>query len=146
MARRLEVFLHVDFVVAKRGLGLAARGAKGDLKLAFVFGHLHAAPATARGGLDDDRVAHRRRLALGRLDIGHRAFRARHARNAELFHRILGGDLVAHDADMLGGGADEGDAVVFEHLHESRVFRQEPIAGVDRLRAGDLAGRNDGGH
>jgi hypothetical protein len=45
---------------------------------------------------------------------------------------------------MLGGRADEGDAVIFEHLHESGIFRQEAIAGMDRLRAGDLAGRDDG--
>ena len=35
--------------------------------------------------------------------------------------------------------------MVFQRLRESGVFRQKTIAGVDRLRAGDLAGRNDRG-
>ena len=46
---------------------------------------------------------------------------------------------------MLGGGADEGEPVIFDHLHEIRVLGQESVAGVDRLGAGDLAGRDDGG-
>ena len=38
---------------------------------------------------------------------------------SEILRRLLGGDLVAHDADMFGRGADEGEAVVFQRLRES---------------------------
>ena len=42
---------------------------------------------------------------------------------------------------MLGLRADEGDAVAFQDLGETGVFRQEAVAGMDRVGAGDLAGR-----
>jgi hypothetical protein len=45
---------------------------------------------------------------------------------------------------MLGAGADEGEPVIFDDLHEIGVFGQKPIAGVDRLCACDLAGGDDG--
>ena len=57
--------------------------------------------------------------------------------------RALGLDLVAHHRDMLGGRADEGDVVGFEDLGELGVFRQEAISWMDRIGAGDLAGRDD---
>jgi hypothetical protein len=33
----------------------------------------------------------------------------------------------------------------FDDFGKARVFRQEAIAGMDRLGAGDFGGRNDGG-
>jgi hypothetical protein len=42
---------------------------------------------------------------------------------------------------MLRRGADELDAVILDRLHEIGVLGQEAVAGVDRLRAGDLGGR-----
>jgi hypothetical protein len=44
---------------------------------------------------------------------------------------LLGLDLVAHDADVLGGRADEGDAVGIEDIGELGVLRQEAVARVD---------------
>ena len=58
---------------------------------------------------------------------------------------VLGLDLVAHDADVLGARADEGDAVRFEDLGELGVLRQEAVARMDRVGAGDLAGGEDCG-
>ena len=66
--------------------------------------------------------------------------------NAERLHRLFGGDLVAHHADMFGPGADEGDAVFLDDLGESGVLRQKAVAGMDRFGAGDLAGRDDRGN
>ena len=37
---------------------------------------------------------------------------------------------------MLGLRANEGDAVLGQNVGEARVLGQEPVAGVDRLRAG----------
>ena len=51
----------------------------------------------------------------------------------------LGLDLVAHDADVLGLRADEGDVVALDDLGEARVLGQEAVAGMDRVGAGDLA-------
>ena len=60
--------------------------------------------------------------------IGDAAFRARNAGDAERPGGALGLDLVAHDADMLGLGADEGDVVLLQDLGEAGVFRQEAVA------------------
>jgi hypothetical protein len=78
--------------------------------------------------------------------VGHAAFGARHAGNAEALCRALCLDLVAHDPDVLGFRADEGDAMVLQHLGEAGVLGQEAVAGMNRIRAGDLAGRDDRGH
>ena len=109
------------------------------------MGDLHPAPAAAGGGLDDDRIADLAGDLLGLVDLVHAAVRAGNDRNAQLFRGVLGGDLVAHDADMFRLGTDEGDVVIFQHLRESGVFRQEAIAGMDGLGAGDLAGGDDRG-
>ena len=53
---------------------------------------------------------------------GNPAVRSRHHRDAQRLCGVLGGDLVAHDADMFRRGADEGDAVIFQRLGEGRVF------------------------
>ena len=107
-------------------------------------GELHAAAAAAGGRLDDDRVADRgRRPARASSSVGTAPSEPGHAGHAERLHRLLGGDLVAHQPDVLGGRADEGEAVVLDDLHEGRVLGEEAVARVDRLGAGDLAGGDD---
>ncbi|MPL84613.1 hypothetical protein SDC9_30578 [bioreactor metagenome] len=145
VTRLLEIFLHVDLVIAEGGLRLRTRGAEGDLEVGLGLGDFHAAPTAAGGGLDDHRIADLGRGALRLVDVMHATGRARHHRDTEALRGFLGGDLVAHDADMLRRGADEGNAVILEHLHEVRVFRKEAIARMDRLGAGDLAGGDDRG-
>ena len=82
---------------------------------------------------------------LCRFEIGNPAIRAGDDRDAKRLGGQFGGDLVAHDADMLRRGADESEAVVFQRLRESGVFRQEAVARMHGLRPGDLAGRDDRG-
>ena len=108
--------------------------------------HLHAASAAARRRLDQDGIADLLRRTRGFRVGSHRAVGAGHGRNARLLHRLLGGDLVAHQADMLGLRPDEGDAVLLDDLGEARVLRQKAVAGMDRFGAGDLAGRDDRGN
>jgi hypothetical protein len=67
------------------------------------------------------------------------------ARDAEALRRALRLDLVAHDPDMLRLGADERDVVVFQHLGEGRILGEEAVAWMHRIRAGDLAGGDQGG-
>jgi hypothetical protein len=55
--RVAEVLLEIDGVVAERGLGLVARLAHQRLELLGPGADLHPAPAAARGGLDDHRIA-----------------------------------------------------------------------------------------
>lgn len=109
------------------------------------MGHFHALAAAACCRFDDDRIADLFADFERVFQRWHATVRTRHARHAESFHRILGANLVAHDADVFGCGADEGDVVVFAGLNESCVFRQEAVARMDRLCASDFAGREDRG-
>ena len=46
---------------------------------------------------------------------------------------------------MGGRGADEMNIVFFQNLGEARVLRQEAVARMHRVGAGDLAGRKQSG-
>ena len=61
-------------------------------------------------------------------------------RNAELLGGALGGDLVAHQTDVLGAGSDEMDIVLGENLGEARVLGKKSVARMHRIGAGDFAG------
>ena len=104
----------------------------------------HPAPATAAGGFDDHRVTDLPRDLHDFLRIvGKRAFGPRDAGNAGLDHGHLGADLVAHEPDSVGARADEHEARALDLLGEVRVFRQEPVARVDRLRVGHFCRGDD---
>ena len=45
---------------------------------------------------------------------------------------------------MFRSGPNKCQIVIFDRLHEGRILGQKTIAGVDSLRTGDLAGRDDG--
>ena len=140
VARLGEIFLDVDLVVAEGGLGFGARRRRARAEVGRRVRDLHAASAAAGRRLDQHREAHRlgdlHRLRLAR----HRAVGAGHDGNAELLGGLLRLDLVAHDADVLGRRADEGDLVLFEDFGEARVLGQEAVAGMHGVGAGDLAG------
>ena len=112
MARTREIFLEIDGVVAERGLGFGARGRERLGEFLRRLGDLHAAPAAAGRRLHQHRKAdglrHRQRLRVG----GDAAVGARHHRDAELHGGALGLDLVAHQPDVRGLGADEVNAVL----------------------------------
>ena len=65
---------------------------------------------------------------------------AGHDRNAEFLGGALGGDLVAHQPDMLGTRADEMHIVLAEDFGEAGILGEEAVAGMHRVGAGDLAG------
>ena len=115
-------------------------------KVMRVARDLHAAAAAAGRRLHQ----HGKADPLGDLQrflfARDRPVGARHAGNAEPPCRRLGFDLVAHQADMLGLRADEGDVVLVENLGEARVLREETIARMHGVRAGDLAGGEQGGN
>src|SRR5699024_8286564 len=66
----------------------------------------HAAPATAVGGLDDDRQPRLGGEGLGLIGIGQRTVDARSQGSPDLLRQLAGGDLVAECGDGLGGRAD----------------------------------------
>ena len=144
MCRLREELLHVDGRIAERRLRLAARERHRRQQRRLGVHDAHAAPAAAACRLDDHRVAGGPRHLDDFLRIlGKRAFRPRHARHAGLVHRGLGADLVAHQPDRLGLRADEDEAGALDLLGEVRVFRQEAVTRVDRLRVGDFRRGDD---
>ena len=147
VARLLQVLLHVDAVVAEGGLRLSARRRQRHAEIAGRVRDLHAAPAAAGGGLDQHGKAH----LLGDLHrlglAGDRAVGPGHDRECRGFLAVsLACDLVAHDADVLGRRADEGDLVLLQDLGEAGVLREEAVAGMHRVGAGDLAGGEQAGN
>ena len=143
MARPAEILLEVDGVVAEGGLGLGAGQREGLARRLGVLDHLHAAAAAAGHRLDQHRIADLLAERHDLVDRADRPGRARHQRQAELLGGLLGHDLVAHHADVLRRGADEGEAVRLDRFGEAGVLRQEAVAGMDGVGAGDGRGRQD---
>ena len=143
VTRILQELLHVHLIVAESRLGLLLGHGDGVAQMRLGAHHAHAAATTATGRLDDDRVAD----FAGDLDVvvdvlAQRTAGAGHARHAGGLHRADRLDLVAHQADHIGGRADEDEAGLFHLFGEIRALGQEAVAGVDRLGIGDL-GRGD---
>ena len=141
VARPLEIFLEIDRVVAERGLAprRARSRARRRARPATCATFMPRPPPPAAAFTSTGKpivVRDRERLLVG----GDAAVGARHHRNAEPLGGALGLDLVAHQADMRGLGADEVDVVLFEDFGEARVLRQEAVAGMHGVGAGDLAG------
>ncbi len=57
---------------------------------------------------------------------------------------LAGGVFQAEGAEVVGPGADEGDAVGREGLGEGGVLGEEAVAGMNRLGPRLAAGREDG--
>ena len=98
--------------------------------------HPHALAAAAGRRLDEDGEPALVQ-APDELVVGH-AWPAGpgHHGHSRGGHRRLGGDLVAHRVDRLRGRPDEHQARRSARAGEARVLREEPVAGVDRLRPG----------
>ncbi len=103
---------------------------------------LHPAPAAARRRLDDDRVAD---LLDGfdRLLVVFDEARAGEDRDARRGHRGARRDLGPHQAHQFRLRSDEAQPAALAHLGELGVLREEAVAGVDRVGAGDLGRRDD---
>ena len=106
-------------------------------------GHPHALAAAARGWLDQEReprfVKRGDELLIGQP----RSPGPRDNRDASGRDGGLGGDLVAHRLDRLRRRPDERQARGRAGAGEPGVLGQEPVAGVDGLRAGCLRGGDD---
>ena len=130
-----QVALQVHHRVGEELLRLAARALERVLERAGVQRDAKALAATARRGLDRDRVSDLLRdrpgLGQGRNLLAH----PRNDRHARLVHQRPRADLGPHRVDRLGRGADEHDAGLGARAGERRVLGEEAVAGVDRLGA-----------
>ena len=133
MARIAEVFLDIDRGIAEGGLGLAPGLLHQAFELVLCIADLHPAPASARGSLDNHRIADLGSDLARLVIVRDRTVAARHQRQAQLASGLFGGNLVAHGADMFGLGADPCDVVRFDNLGEFGILAEEAVAWVDRI-------------
>ena len=144
VSRPLEIFLKINGVVAERRLRLRPRDRKRRRHFARRADDLHAAAAAPGGGFEYDRKAYLARQAFSLLIGADAAAGARHGRNAEFSGGALGGNFVAHQADVLGARADELHVVLGENFRKAGVLREKAIARMDGIGAGNLAGGQQG--
>ena len=121
--------------VAERGLRLPHRGECGLPQLARFVDAAHPAPAAAGDGLDEQREPDAVRGRDELVDLGRRRRRPEH-RQPGLPRGGDGASLVAGQVQHLWRRPHEDDPGIGAGLGEVRVLRQEPVSGVDRIRAG----------
>src|SRR5690606_28855613 len=110
-----------------RGEGIADRR--------FAFAHPHADAAAAGGSLQHDREADLARRVASFFGVA-QEIRARGERDAAGAREIARGVFQAEVADVPRRRTDEYHARLGTRLSEGGVFRQEPVAWVDRLGPG----------
>jgi hypothetical protein len=85
------------------------------------------------------------RRLLHRRGVGQAVLGPGDGGDVRLLGDALGGRLVAEGFEQVGGGADEGDAVLRARPGEAGVFREEAVARVDRVDAVLLGDRDQRG-
>jgi hypothetical protein len=130
----LEVSLEDEPIVAEGGRGLPPSCSDRVAELAGVAHDPHALAAASTRGLDDQRkaeVARSPRQCLVGLVLVVVSGEDRHVEsNRDVARR----SLVTELPDRGGGRADPADAGCLDRIGEFRVLRQEPIAGMERIR------------
>ena len=138
-----DQFLDVDIGIAEGLLSLHAGAVEALHEASLVVGHAHAATAAAGDGLDHDGIADFAGDLDGLLFIRHDAVATGGDRDTRLLGAFAGTVLVTHEADRLGGGADEGDVGRGADLGEVGVLGEEPVARVNGIDIGDLGRADD---
>ena len=104
----------------------------------------HATPTATGAGLDHQWEADAFGFPLqGGIVLG-TALITGDARYAGVEHGEFGQAFAAHQFDRLGAGADEGERGLLAGAGEVGVFREEAVAGVNGVGAGQLGGGEDG--
>ncbi len=135
----------IALAIAEGGLGLAPTLQHLGLKLFGGVDRAHAATAAAPACLEHQGVADLGGFLADRVKIGAQHLGRGDDRNARLNRDPPGACLVAKSAHRLGLGADEGDARLFASLDKLGVFRQKPVAWMDRIGARQLGHADDFG-
>ncbi len=127
------------------GQRLLLREAERLSELVLVHRDAHALPAAAGRRLHEHRKPDLGRDLEAGVHVLDRAGRAGHRRHLELLGQLARGGLVAHLADLLARGADEGDVGGADGVGKFAVLGEEPITRVEGVGAGDLGRRDEPG-
>ena len=143
VARAQDHLLEISLAIAEGGLGLAPALAHLLDQLAVVQDRPHAAPAAAPGGLEHQRIADLGRLPPDLVGILAQHIGRRDHRHARGHRHAPRACLVAQRPHRRRRRADECDPRRRAGIHEIRVFRQQAIARVNRIRARELRHADD---
>ena len=132
----LHQFLQHHPPVAKRRLSLAHRTFKLPGKLGRFCHLTDTAPAAACHSFDQQRKPNRLSLSRQRFNVLRRAAITRQNRNTSFLGNTLGLILQSHCPDRIRLRADPNQTSFNNIISKFRIFRQKPIARMDRVRAG----------
>ena len=134
MARAQNHLLKIALAIAKGGLGLAAAFENLFLKLVLGIDRPHAAPATTPAGFEHEWIANCSGLAFDGCDIIAQNFGGRDDWNARSNRHFASRCLVPERPHGGGFRSDKADARSVAGIDKVRIFRQQAIAGMDRIR------------
>ena len=131
----LDVALEEDGVVAEGILSFILGLFQSALEVGGLFDDAHAATATTKGGLDDEREADFVCYSEGLVGIRNGVVGS--GEDGNLGSDGLGarGGFVAHGAEEVGGWSNEGDPFTGASAGEVGIFREESVAGMDESDA-----------
>src|SRR5215813_13781982 len=143
VARVGDVFFQIDAAVFERHFGFGARHVVSVEQVILIVRDAHAAPASARRGLNQHRITDPLGLLDSDLLVFDQAFAARSDRHSRGFHRPFCFRLVAHHSNHFRRRANEGDVAFAADLGEMRIFGKKPVSWMNRVNVEDFGGRED---
>ena len=144
MARLGEEFLYQYTIIAKGRLSFALRRRQSRRKFACGTHAPHSLATTTSDRLNQDRIANLFRFLRQHIGILPFPMITRYHRHPGLDHQGLCCVFQSHRADRIRGWADKDNTCLCAFLRKPRIFREEAIAGMDRLGPGSARNLKQG--
>ena len=139
MPGALQAALQINRPVAERLRGLLLRAGEGGGQIGLAVHPRHADATAAGDGLQHHRKAEFVGAGLERFHVGNGVGSTMH-RESRRGHVLSCAGFLAHRFQPVDARPDEADARGRDGAREARVFGEEAVAGVQRVRAGGLGG------
>ena len=141
--RAPNIALQKNSVVAEGRSRLGPRFLKARQQQLRTLHHAHPAPAAAKRGFHDQRIADFVRDALRVVLLRDRLFRARHDRQPGFLRQPPRRRLVAQQVEQIRARANERNSRGGAGSRQRGIFREKTVARVDRVDAALLRQRHD---